>query len=330
MSSVFNGRDGAATTRLVQRVLVLAGCLSTGCGGSQASTPGGTSTSTDAQPPSSDGYCADLTDDGGTVSECHGPTPVDAGTCAPQFKPAGAGRCTVTATSVDCTPVISTVGGRQVYWQVPVGSPPERGWPAVIVFQGSLFGPDLSWSGGTGLPFGGLNQIRLQALLLDNGFAVIAPTTSNGLYWLTNFPGYDTSADNTFMLALLANIAAGTTFGAVDPKRLFATGISSGGFMTSRMAVTYPGHFAALAIESGGYATCPGCSSPLPALPVDHPPTLFLHGGMDDVVAPSYSRSYYDELIGQGVEGERIVDPNAGHQWLDVAPDAVTCWFLAH
>jgi poly(3-hydroxyoctanoate) depolymerase len=315
------------TTRLMQQVLMIAGCLVAGCGGSNASTPA----SVDAQSAPSDGGCTDLTFDGGTLSECRGPRPVDAGTCAPHFQPAGASRCTVTPTSVDCTPTISTVGGRQVYWQVPLGSPPANGWPAVIVFQGSLYGPDMSWSGGAGLPFGGLNQIRLQALLLDNGLAVIAPTTSNGTYWLTNFPGYDTSADNTFILALLADIAAGTTFGPVDPKRLYATGVSSGGFMTSRMAVSYRGHFAALAIESGGYATCPAlCTSPLPALPADHPPTLFLHGGKDPLVAPSYARSYYAELIGQGIEGEIIIDPGAGHQWLDVAPEAITCWFLSH
>jgi len=311
----------------VRRLLMIAGCLAAGCGGSS----GGAPIMADAQAAPSDGGCTDSTYDGGTISECQGPRRVDAGSCAPRFKPAGEGRCTVTPTSVACTPVISTVGGRQVYWQVPLGSSPASGWPAVVVFQGSLFGPDMTWSGGTGLPFGGLNQIRLQALLLDNGFAIIAPTTSNGAYWLTNFPGYDTSADNTFMLALLAEIQAGTTFGPVDAKRLYATGISSGGFMTSRMAVSYPGHFAALAIESGGYATCPAlCSNPLPALPADHPPTLFLQGGQDPVVAPSYAWSYYDELIGQGIDGEIIIDPAAGHQWLDVAPQAVTCWFLSH
>jgi poly(3-hydroxybutyrate) depolymerase len=280
-----------------QRLLAIAGCLlAAGCGGSSGSAS----------------------------------SAADAGSCSPQFKPAGESRCTVTATSVACTRTISTVGGRQVYWQVPLGPAPASGWPAVIVFQGSLFGPDMSWSGGTGLPFGGLNQIRLQALLLDSGFAVIAPTTSNGTYWLTNFPAYDASSDNTFMLALLAEIGAGTTFGPVDGKRLYATGISSGGFMTSRMAISYPGHFAALAIESGGYATCPGCSNPLPVLPASHPPTLLLHGGQDAVVAPSYARSYYAELVGQGIEAELVVDPAAGHQWLDVAPQAITCWFLAH
>jgi poly(3-hydroxybutyrate) depolymerase len=308
-------------------LLMVAVALAAGCGGSSAGAP----VKVDAQSERFDGGCADFTYDGGTVSECRGPERVDAASCAAAFKPAGESRCTVTSTSVDCAVTISTLGGRQVYWQVPQGTSPAHGWPVVIVFQGSLFGPDVSWSGGTGLPFGGLNQIRLQALLLDNGFAVIAPTTSNGAYWLTNFPGYDASADNTFMLALLADIAAGKTFGPIDSKRLYATGISSGGFMTSRMAVSYPGHFAALAIESGGYATCPAlCSSPLPALPADHPPTLFLHGGQDPVVAPSYARSYYDDLIARGIEGEIIIDPAAGHQWLDVAPQAVTCWFLSH
>jgi hypothetical protein len=283
------------------------------------------------------GSGVDLDGGSGVALDAGNDDAVDAGeggggsTCSPQFKPAAESRCQVTSTSASCTRTISPLGGRSVYWQVPMGSAPAGGWPAVIVFQGSLFGPDMTWSGNPSMPFGGFNQVRLQALLLDNGFAVIAPTTSNGAYWLTNFPNYEGSADDTFMQALLAEMTSGATFGRLDAGRFYATGISSGGFMTSRMAISYQGRFAALAIESGGYATCPGfCSHPLPALPADHPPTLFLHGGSDPVVAPSFAHEYHDELLAQGLEAAIVIDPPAGHQWLDVAPQDVTCWFLTH
>jgi poly(3-hydroxybutyrate) depolymerase len=267
---------------------------------------------------------------GSSSSAGSGTGGLDGGVCAPHFKPSGQGRCTVTSTSVDCAHTISSIGGRQVYWQVPVGPPPAAGWPAVIVYQGSYVGPDLTWSGTSSLPLGGINQILMQALLLDNGFAVLAPTTSNGCCWDTNFPGYDTSSDATLIPVLLAEIAKGSTFGPIDTKRLYATGISSGGFMTSRMAVSYEGHFAALAIQSGGYATCSASPCTIPALPADHPPTLFLHGAMDTVVPVSFAQDYHARLIAQATETKIIIDPNANHQVLAATADAVVCWFLAH
>jgi len=275
---------------------------------------------------------------GGIACGCGGgssaasPAPGDAGDggCGAQIKPAGESRCMVTATSVDCPATISTVGGRQVYWQVPLGAPPAAGWPAVVVYQPSYVGPDVTWSGSSSAPLGAFNYMLMQALLLDSGFAVIAPTTSNGCCWNTNFPGYDTSSDATFVPVLLAAITGGQTFGPVDPKRLYATGMSSGGFMTSRMAVSYMGSFAALAIQSGGYATCSSGTCDIPALPADHPPTLFLHGGMDPVVPVSFAQDYHARLLAQNTATELTIDPNATHEVLAVTPQEVTCWFLSH
>ena len=78
--------------------------------------------------------------------------------------------------------------------------------------------------------------------------------------------------------------ASTAAFGPINTTRLYAMGISSGGFMTSRMAVSYPGKFRALADHSGSYATCSDtCTVPTP-LPSNHPPTLFLHGDTDAIV----------------------------------------------
>jgi dipeptidyl aminopeptidase/acylaminoacyl peptidase len=129
---------------------------------------------------------------------------------------------------------------------------------------------------------------------------------------------------------MLDQMSAGQ-FGAIDMTRLYATGISSGGYMTSRMAVSYPGRFRALAIESGSYATCLGPLCTIPSsLPTDHPPTLFLHGDADTIVPIATARAYYDALVSQGIEAKFIEDPTAGHQWIPEAPDAVTSWFLDH
>ncbi len=135
----------------------------------------------------------------------------------------------------------------------------------MILYQGTGFGPATSWD--VEIPvsteFGGYYQVVVIASLIDAGFIVVQPEAQGGVAWDTNVGNYDSSPDAVFIPQLLAKIAQGT-FGPIDRSRLYATGISSGGYMTSRMAVSYPGQFRALAIESGSYATCLGpiCSIP--------------------------------------------------------------------
>lgn len=246
----------------------------------------------------------------------------------PFSNPPGQSRCEQTDTTIRCERNEDTFMNRLVVWQVPLGDAPAEGWPAVIVFQGSLYGPDLTWEGDTSLPFGAIHQIRMQAALLDHGFAVMAPA-ADGVAWATNFPGYEASTDATFIPALLDAIEIGR-FGPVDVDRLYATGMSSGGYMTSRMAVSYPGRFRALAIQSGSYATCSNVLCAIPALPTDHPPTLFLHGELDVAVPIATMRMYADALDTMGIETRIVVDPQIVHQWLKVAPEEITTWFLTH
>jgi poly(3-hydroxyoctanoate) depolymerase len=131
------------------------------------------------------------------------------------------------------------------------------------------------------------------------------------------------------MLGLFDAIEQGE-FGPLDPARLYATGISSGGYMTSRMAVSYPGRFKSLAIHSASYASCSGPLCVVPdSLPSDHPPTLFLHGQIDLTVPISTMKLYRDRLAATGHVVSTVVDPFAGHEWISAAPDAVVAWFQA-
>ncbi len=256
-------------------------------------------------------------------------TPRDASVTCNGGYATGASRCVVTETSAQCTHNEHTIGGRLIYSQTPIGQAPDAGWPTVVIYQGSIYGPTVTWSGDATMPFGGLNQIKLQAMLLDNGFMVTAPS-ADGIAWNTNFPGYEISSDSRFIPLLIEEIEKGT-FGPADMTRLYATGISSGGYMTSRMAVSYAGTFRALAIESGSYATCSNnaCLIPSP-LPTDHPPTLFLHGQNDIAVPIGTAMAYKAQLDSQGIETAMVIDPMVGHQWLKVAPEEITCWFLTH
>jgi len=225
---------------------------------------------------------------------------------------------------------------RQVHLQVPNGTPPDVGWPTVFLYQPSFFPADLAWDANADTVFGGLHQAELVRGLLDGGFAVLTPETRlEGLgFWQTNTPPQSifwfTAEDAFFVGGILDAIDDGT-LGPLDPDALFAAGMADGGYMTSRMALSYPGRFRALAIQSGGWATCAGAACVLPvALPADHPPTIFLHGEADPVVPLVTMERYADLLEAAGVDTERVTDPDVGHAWLAAAPTAVVEWFEAH
>lgn len=87
----------------------------------------------------------------------------------------------------------------------------------------------------------------------------------------------------------------------------------------------------ALAIDAGSYAGCVGPLCVLPwSLPADHPPTLFLHGAADTTVPQFTKDPYYDRLVAQGVSTVKVIDPTAGHEWINAAPPSVRPWFEAH
>ncbi|MFO0577772.1 MAG: plasmid partitioning protein [Polyangia bacterium] len=254
----------------------------------------------------------------------------------------GSSRCTETAISVHCTYEhrdlqVDRLGlvKRRVYFQQPLGTPPAGGWPVVLLFQGSFFSAELCFQGVQGEPFGAYYQGLTVKQLLDAGFAVLAPQTHlvGTTFWDTDIPpwsvAWELSPDHSFMLAIFDAIESGT-FGALDPLRLYAAGISSGGYMTSRMAVSYPGRFKALAIQSASYATCPvGPLCFVPPLPASHPPTLFLAGLLDPLVPVWTVEGYRARLAAEGHKTRLIVRDLASHEWIPESPKAVVDWFLA-
>jgi len=250
-------------------------------------------------------------------------------------------RCTVSPQEVACPYEKQSIPAqagilRDVVWQVPLGTPPEKGFPVVLLFQGSFYGPPMMFKGDVDGPHGVYHLALTVKGLLDAGYAVLAPEAhaEGTTFWDTNVPPYSiawsTAPDHAFMLSIFDSIAAGS-FGPLDASRMYATGISSGGYMTSRMAVSYQGKFRALAIHSGSYATCSGPLCVLPdALPADHPPTLFLHGEADLVVPMSTMEKYNARLVTEGKETRVVTASGVGHDWLAAGPEEVVAWFDAH
>lgn len=247
-------------------------------------------------------------------------------------------RCQATATSVLCgkheLSLSALLVSRTVSYEVPLGTPPAAGWPVVLFFQGSFFAGSQMFAADRGDPFGKYQVTLTIKELLDAGYAVLAPDALLGgtTFWQTNIPPWSllwsTSSDHAFMISIFQAIRAGR-FGALDPERLYAMGISSGGFMTSRMATSYRGMFRALAVHSGSYATCSALCI-VPPLPADHPPTLFLHGLLDPLVPVVTMEQYRDALSRDGHEVRTVINKTATHEWIPEGPQAVTDWFNAH
>lgn len=272
-----------------------------------------------------------------------GGAPSSGGSVDPSVVPAAptsGSRCAVDAVSGDitCTYQGVSVDGRPVLWQTPLGAAPAAGWPVVLVFQGSFFAPEQMWAAAKndllGI-FGTYTQTLTIKRLLDGGYVVVTPTADlSATAWDTNLiPWRDLwspAPDNQFLEALFAAIDGGA-FGPVDPARWYATGVSSGGYMTSRMAVSYAGRFRALAVAAGSYATCGGplCTVPL-ILPSSHPPTLFLHGGADPVVPIATMYAYRNILAIMGRPTRVVVEPAFLHGWIPQTPDEVLAWFDTH
>lgn len=226
----------------------------------------------------------------------------------------------------------SGITDRQVKWELPLGTPPAGGWPVALIYQGSIF--EVEFSRKKNDPFGGYWEARTIKALLDAGYAVIAPRAPAELAWHTNVLSpeeiYELSTDYIFLNNVFDGIEAGL-FGPLNPQRKYATGISSGGYNASRMAVSWPGEFNALVVHSASYATCagPACVMPL-CMPEDHPPTRFVHGFLDAIV-PWWSMDlYYDRLLWEGVETDRLTEALGGHEWFPSSPNAVVNWFDTH
>jgi len=261
----------------------------------------------------------------------------------PQKSGLNESRCTDDGSLVECEKHSAKLDTglwlRNVLWQVPLGNTPVGGWPVVLHFQGSFFAPHLfSWRAAQWMPFGAYEQAKGIKGLLDAGFAVITPEShlQGFTFWDTNIPPFsfiwELAPDHLFMEAIFEEIRdPNGLFGRLNSTNKFATGISSGGYMTSRMAVSYPGEFVALAVCAGSYATCAGplCIVP-PLLPRDHPPTLFIHGSIDPIVPLFTMELYEEQLASQGIVTKKYIDPLGFHEWIDGSAQVLVDWMVSY
>jgi len=244
--------------------------------------------------------------------------------------------------SYNSTSVSDGIVNRGVYYAIPEGKPPSTGWPVVMMYQGSFFPAVYFFSGSQTDMFGGFYQVQTVQALLNSSFAVVAPDAmfDGLLFWDTNLPPWNTiidlglwpTAPDAVMLSNLFPMMASGKLGPLDMTRVHSAGISSGGYMSSRMAFFYPHQFRSVTIAAGSFYYCTGalCSPPIQGFPgelkPDHPPTLFLQGE-DDIVVPIFTMwMYADDLKTHKIPYRVATCANCTHQWIPSSPVEVLNW----
>jgi poly(hydroxyalkanoate) depolymerase family esterase len=202
----------------------------------------------------------------------------------------------------------SNPGALQMFTFVPSGLP--SGAPLVVVLHGctesaSSYGAETEW-GNLGQRFGFATVFAQQQ------------TANNSLSCFNWFQTGDISRDQGEALSIKQMVDTMKSTVGSDPARIFVTGISAGGLMTTVMMATYPDVFAGGAVMSGGPYLCAasltdttscqmGNVSHTPqqwgdlvrnAVPSYHGPyprLISFHGSSDTTVAPADQQQQVDQ-----------------------------------
>ena len=181
----------------------------------------------------------------------------------------------------------------------------DRRWPLIVFLHGAAErGADLRRIKRHGLP-------QLLDRRPDFPFVVVSPQCPIGTWW--SLP---------VLSALLDDVLA---HHAVDPERVYLTGLSMGGFGTWGWAIAEPHRFAAIAPICGGGTPAAVCA-------IRHLPVWAFHGARDDVVPLHRSEDMVRALEACGGAVRFTVYPHAKHDsWTPTyANPELYAWFLQH
>jgi poly(3-hydroxybutyrate) depolymerase len=234
-------------------------------------------------------------------------------------------------------PQLEIINNRIILYASQSTSSSEEGFPVLFVLHGAAQYP-FAW-------FFPLNLWSYQQSLfvkkaLDAGFFVIAPSSGRPMKpgphaWSSFIDDVNESEDLHLFQSL---------FGWLEKKEqmlnldaVYCAGFSSGGFMTSRLAKTFPERFTGVLVHSGTDAdsinfTKNGpefdCESPK-QYPINHPPTLIVHGEKDSIVPYECGFHFYSELKRNNVSVSLLTDPKEGHIWLSSFSAEMINWFTS-
>ena len=169
----------------------------------------------------------------------------------------------------------------------------DRTWPLVLYLHGAgERGSDLSLVKTHGIP-------KLAERGADLPFIAISPQCPTDTWWSSHIDALD------------ALLKAACASHAVDEKRVYLTGLSTGGFGTWHLATLWPDRFAAIAPICGGGPWPFGF--PEKVRVIKHVPTWVFHGAKDTTVPLGESERLVEELRAAGGEVRFTVYPEAAH-----------------
>lgn len=242
---------------------------------------------------------------------------------------AAAGRAAETG-FLDRSVVVSGISYRyQVF--VPAGWSPRRRWPVILFLHGvGERGDDGVRQTDVGLP----HEIRRRAA--DFPVVVVMPQCRGGSTW----------RDPTMLAQALAALDRSVREFRGDPARVYATGLSMGGYGVWELASRVPGRFAAYVPVCGGVratksypeirvglANDPAVADPYAELArrVGRTPTWIFHGGADPVVPVDEARRMRAALAAAGADARYTEYPGVGHgSWVNAyAEPGLVPWLFA-
>jgi len=194
------------------------------------------------------------------------------------------------------------------------GADPAKRWPLMLFLHGAGERGNNVWLVAKHGP------PKIAATATNFPFIVVSPQCPEGKIW-----------SNDLLLALLDEIEAGY---AVDPHRVYLTGLSMGGFGTWSLGLSHPDRFAAIApICGGGDFITPFLAAGEDKAALTSLGVWAFHGGKDPVVPLEESQRMVNYLKKLGVrEVKFTVYPDALHDsWTQAyANPELFAWFMQH
>ena len=191
------------------------------------------------------------------------------------------------------------------------GKDPARKWPLILFLHGAgERGDNIEMVKKHGIP----RVVEERSL----PFVTISPQCPTNHWWSDFLPVLDD----------LVTLAIDTL--NVDPRRVYLTGLSMGGFGTWHMAAEYPDRFAAIAPICGGVSWMYGFPERLEA--ITHVPAWVFHGAKDSIVPLQASRDMVKQLEACKGDVRFTIYPEAEHDsWTETYNNpALYDWFLAN
>lgn len=182
-----------------------------------------------------------------------------------------------------------------LYLPESYGQDPLQKWPLILFLHGrGERGNDLNLIKKHPLP----KTLESQA---DFPFIVISPQLSlESITWATMVEPLNALLDQIQKLY------------AVDPKRIYLTGLSMGGYGAWEFAARYPERFAAVAPIAGGYDGPGGVPENICEL--KQVPFWVFHGASDTIVPPSEAEVVVEALQACGGNVRNTLFPGADHE----------------